>query len=471
MSLNKTKIGLPVFDRSFGGIYLGRPVLIIGRRKSGKSLVAAHLVGKTLQSGERVILFTDKRPDEVILDASSMNIDLSAAITSGQFIMISYSTINQGGDGKYTALPFPQALNELREMVNAKHVAYVIFDTIVPWVAVSPVSEMPKHVEHFINALNEMELTTLLLLPEAASASARKLSDNLGELCPIIMGLEARNNNTEYIVKVVKYQGGNKMKLPTEFDLDLVPGVGLAKSLPVPNEQPAMSTTTDLTATLSYTPQPKKRNYKPFVTQGGPADFSAPVPQDAESAQKTDTRSATEDLKTTVSSPGNDSSQSQKQSSQTTSAPQQASKKRYGFAPLVNSQASDFSAVSRQFGGQSESTPKPAPVQQTAPKTDSATNNRYQPTDTKPSSISFKAALEAAAASKKPPVPQPTVSATPVSEKKGISFASAMPFSQHKEGGTGPANASEARASQIHKEASADSATNQPKIKFSNIIR
>ena len=66
MSPNTTRLGIGPFDRAFGGIYLQRPTVLCGRRRSGKFIVASQLIVKTLLAGERILLFTAKQPEEIL---------------------------------------------------------------------------------------------------------------------------------------------------------------------------------------------------------------------------------------------------------------------------------------------------------------------------------------------------------------------------------------------------------------------
>lgn len=272
MSLNTTKIGLSVLDRAFGGIYLHRPTLICGRNKSGKSVIATHLAMKTLQSGECVVFFTDKTPEEVMSNADTAQVDLTKAISSGQLLLLPYATMKREGNNRYSPLPFPEALNELKELVRARHVSYVIFDTIVPWVATLPIEEMPDRIERLISEFNEMELTTLLLLPEPASTASRKLAENLRELCPINMEIESLNFGAEFVLRVTKYQGGNRAKLPLEFNLDLIPGVGF-EQVSTNDRTSVKNRVIEEEVTATILPNKRKRSYKPFLSQGL-SDFS-----------------------------------------------------------------------------------------------------------------------------------------------------------------------------------------------------
>ena len=133
-----TKLGISVFDQAFGGIYMHRPTIICGRRKSGKFVVATQLMVKTLLVGDRIILFTAKNPEEVIRAVSNDLLDLGEAVENGQLLICPYSSMRRSGTDPYAPLPFPQALEELTALVKDNDVSYAIFDSIVPWTSIQP---------------------------------------------------------------------------------------------------------------------------------------------------------------------------------------------------------------------------------------------------------------------------------------------------------------------------------------------
>ena len=243
-----TKLGITVFDQAFGGIYLHRPTILCGRRKSGKFVVATQLLVKTLRAGENVVLFTAKNPEEVIRAVPEEIIDLGEAVENGQFLICPYSGMQRSGAGPYAPLPFPQALDELSTLVKDNGVTYAIFDSVVPWTAIQPLEAMQEHVDTFFSTLDVLALTSLLLLPEPASAAALSLATILREVCPINIEISAKNFGAEFTMQVTKYQGmpGGVKKLPQKFSLDLTPGVGFDSP-----DAPKAKTLSDLEAFAS----------------------------------------------------------------------------------------------------------------------------------------------------------------------------------------------------------------------------
>ena len=226
MALNTTKTGIEVLDRDFGGIYLHHPTILCGRRNSGKFVFASQFLVKTLRIGERVIVFTYKRPEDVIASISSDNIDINDAVSTGQLIICPYSSMRPDSSDRNAPLPLPDVLDELTTIVKENGVSYAIFDTVVPWTAIESLEAMPDHVSKFISTLSALGLTSLLILPDPASPAAQSLSTALREQCPINIELEARNFGANFIVRVTKFQGMAQMKLPIEYKLDILPEEG-----------------------------------------------------------------------------------------------------------------------------------------------------------------------------------------------------------------------------------------------------
>ncbi len=276
-----TKLGITVFDQAFGGIYMHRPTIICGRRKSGKFVVATQLMVKTLLVGDRIILFTAKNPEEVIRAVPSDLLDLGEAVENGQLLICPYSNMQRSGTGPYAPLPFPQAFEELTSLVKNNGISYAIFDSIVPWTAIHPLEAMQEHVDTFFSTLDSLGLTSLLLLPEPASAASLSLATILREVCPINIEISAKNFGAEFTLQVTKYQGlpGAVRKLPHKFALDLTPGVGFDSA-----DAPKAKTISDLEAYASHSraeeaQKPKNAPaFRPFLAGNLTSFTDAAVP-------------------------------------------------------------------------------------------------------------------------------------------------------------------------------------------------
>ena len=236
MQILKIKLGLPFFDQDFGGVYANMPTLIKGPAKSGKSLLAVHFADNQIKSGECVTFLTQRNPESLLLDARGMGVDFHEALRSEQLRLLPYKSLVETDPtappkpwNPYDPLPMPGILEDFKNEMRESDCHFVIFDTVVPWLAVTPVENMPPTVGHFIETLGKLGLTSILLLPEPDSPAARQLVDKLEELCPIVIHQEERRD-ARFSMSVVKYQGNSSQPLPRDYRVEFVPGVGFSSN-------------------------------------------------------------------------------------------------------------------------------------------------------------------------------------------------------------------------------------------------
>ena len=167
MTIEKTKLGLPVLDDAVGGVYFNLPTLVQGRRGSGKTILAAHFADKVLRTGERLLFFCESAPEAVLLDARTAGFDFETPAASGQLVIVPVRTAFEAGrDG---AFPFAEALRELRSLASRASASFAVFSSVVPWLAAQPTDAMPARVESFLSALSASSLPSLLLVHQPAS--------------------------------------------------------------------------------------------------------------------------------------------------------------------------------------------------------------------------------------------------------------------------------------------------------------
>lgn len=226
MTPTKISLGVKPFDCAFGGIYHRRATLLRGKKHSGKSFLAAKFIQARILSGEKVLLFTDRSPEDAILDGKTANADFGGAVSSGQLVIVSYRAMPHTGPfAPFRFLPFPEAGEELGSLAKNHSASFAVFDTFVPWTAIDPPGEMALHLEHVDALLKSLDLTSLALLPMPGSASAKELSDRLEEMFPIVLET-SRGEIDGRELGIVKYQGNADPSAPRKISLDKDDGPG-----------------------------------------------------------------------------------------------------------------------------------------------------------------------------------------------------------------------------------------------------
>lgn len=114
----KIKTGFNFLDQKWGGIYKGGNYLIIGSRKTGKSILALNIIEHIVQENLFTLLLTSERNKSLEIKASSIYFDIEEAIKKGNLLVERISS-------KFTNL------DELLKFIEEKEPSFLIFDEIV----------------------------------------------------------------------------------------------------------------------------------------------------------------------------------------------------------------------------------------------------------------------------------------------------------------------------------------------------
>ncbi len=277
MSFRKTKLGIAPFDKAFGGIYLGHATLLWGARASRKEFLAAQFAAKILLSGERLCVMADDNPENFLLDVESFGFDAQPAIESGQLVLLNAlggiaSGATPGTSAMGPLLPFPKALEELRELAITRSIQYFFFHSVLPWVATLPSSDIHARVDTFVSALEGSSLTSLLLLPRPASPVATTLRDELAERCPIVLEM-ITDAEAGHHLHVSKYRGATRTSLPADIPLAIRPEKGFVSPDTAQKSSPRLSDDSPARPAKHF------RSLIPAATPAAPAP-GTPAPKD-----------------------------------------------------------------------------------------------------------------------------------------------------------------------------------------------
>lgn len=278
MMIDKTKLGVEFFDETFGGVYRGRTVLCYGRRESGKTVAAARFLHQAFRDGDRGLLLTDWQANDSLIVAEAVGAPFSHMVREGNLTILEYSSIVPGCDmGGASPLP-PSAFVELQKIIVSRSIRRVVFDTVVPWLAIHPVSKMPGHVYSFIHALERLNVTVLITLPWPASTPAFMLKNRLEDLCPVVFTIQKDASTGDSFFKVSKYLGDSLSgATPTAFRVGGVQkAVSMeASDIPAPAVRaPAAAASAPAPAS---TPSPPTPSPPPVQEDRGPINFSSVV--------------------------------------------------------------------------------------------------------------------------------------------------------------------------------------------------
>lgn len=224
--IDKVGLGVEFFDAKYGGIYRNRPVLCMGRMGSGKNILSYHFVSQGLRTGDKVLLLSNIMAKDVVILGESYMMPFSTAVQRGQLIILENAKLlNSDESTSSNVMLPPEAFMELQDIIESQSVARIVLDSVVPWLAIQPVSRLTEHVYSFSHALERLRVTSFLTMPKPVSAAAFSLKKLMEDLCPVSLTLDHENgaNRSFMVSKYIGEMQGIAQTLP----IDIVKGQGI----------------------------------------------------------------------------------------------------------------------------------------------------------------------------------------------------------------------------------------------------
>jgi KaiC/GvpD/RAD55 family RecA-like ATPase len=234
-----TKIGLGVsfFDTRFGGVYRGRQVLCIGRNGSGKSLLSYHFSNQGLLDGDKVLLLSGTLAKDVVILGESYGMHFANAVQTEQLMLLEYAGF-LGAEESISSnimLP-PEAFVELQGIIESHSISRVVLDSVLPWVAIQPITRLTEHIYSFIHALDRLGVTTLMTLPKPLSNASFALKKQVEDIVPVVVTMDHQNGSNRTL-RVSKYMG-EAQGISQPIPIMIAPGKGLVLETEQSKEQP-----------------------------------------------------------------------------------------------------------------------------------------------------------------------------------------------------------------------------------------
>ncbi len=225
---DKTPIGLDFVDTRYGGAFRGRPLLVTGPSRSGKTAAGYHFLHKGLRLRERCLLLTARSSADIVVEADSMGLGFSEAARLGDLILLEYADDVPGRHSEVEITLPPDSFTQLAKVISEQAVARLVLDTCLPWVAVKSPARLEEHVFSFVRSLDRMGVTSLLTMPKAASLASSKLYKLMEAQVPISMTLDTGREDGAKILIMNKYLGMDD-KVGLEIPYEIKSGTGIVE--------------------------------------------------------------------------------------------------------------------------------------------------------------------------------------------------------------------------------------------------
>jgi len=188
--INLLKTGLSIVDENWGGFYRGGTYLLIGPRKSGRTLMGLQYAMEGAKNKEVCLYFTNMRPKDLMIHAASIDLDLQTLMNQNLIIVVRVSPPAEVYNAPNPDDFLVEYLNDIVTVVNQYHPDRLIFDELTPFVGFENLGLLQQYYLSIIESIEEKNVTSFFVLAEPATSFAQMIVDTCAQYSTAIVYLQ-----------------------------------------------------------------------------------------------------------------------------------------------------------------------------------------------------------------------------------------------------------------------------------------
>lgn len=189
-SVRRIPSGFTFIDQNWGGIYRGGSYLLIGPRKSGRTLIGLQFALEAAKSNEVCLYFTLMRPKDLMIQAASLNFDIQTYMNQNLIIVVRVAAPNDVYEMYNPDDYLVEYLNDIVTVVEQYHPTRIIFDELTPFVGFRNLEYLKDAFLHTLETIEDRDITSLFIISEPATEKAQSIVDGLSQYVTALISLK-----------------------------------------------------------------------------------------------------------------------------------------------------------------------------------------------------------------------------------------------------------------------------------------
>lgn len=171
--------GIPLVDNAWGGFYRGGTYLLIGARKTGKTLLGLQYAMECARQKEVCLYFTSMRPKDLMIQAASIDFDLQHYMNQNLIIVVRVAPPSDLYEVNNPDEFLVEYMNDIITVVNQYQPNKIVFDELTPFIGFYNIGLLQQSFARTCEEIEEAGITSLFLLGDPATAGAQTIVDSL----------------------------------------------------------------------------------------------------------------------------------------------------------------------------------------------------------------------------------------------------------------------------------------------------
>lgn len=230
--------GISLVDKKWGGLYRGGTYLLMGPRKSGRTLMALQYALECAKQKEVCLFFTSIRPKDLMIMAASIDFDLQYYMNKNLIIVIRVAPPTELYDDANKDEFLVEYLNDIITVVDQHRPNKIVFDELTQFIGFSDLERLNQVFRQTTEIIEEADITSLYILGQPAAPSSRAIVDTLSLSATGIISLDkaediegADKNKTDGgTITIIPNVGHTEGKFTSQYFIEPYRGVTIEKT-------------------------------------------------------------------------------------------------------------------------------------------------------------------------------------------------------------------------------------------------
>ncbi|HRN25328.1 MAG: hypothetical protein IT276_12245 [Ignavibacteriaceae bacterium] len=228
-SVQLFRSGIPIVDSAWGGFYHGGTYLLVGEKKSGKTLLSLQYAVEAAKNKQVCLYFTNSRPKDLMIHAASIDIDLENYINQNTIIVVRVAQPTETTEFKSRDEFLNDYLHDIISVINQYNPARIIFDELTPYVEYENLNNLREAFGSMVETIEDMGITSLLILREPAAQSSKMIFNVLNSFATGIIQLhkseESEDQQQPGVIDITPNIGHTEGKFKANYFIEPYKGI------------------------------------------------------------------------------------------------------------------------------------------------------------------------------------------------------------------------------------------------------
>lgn len=207
-SIQLVPSGISIADSAWGGFYRGGTYLLIGPRKSGRTLLSLQFAMECAKQKEVCLYFTNMRPKDLMIQAASIDFDLQHYMNQNLIIVVKVAPPAELAEFKNRDELLIEYLRDIVTVVEQYQPGKIVFDELTPFIGFENLALLEETFLETTEKIEDNGITSLFVIGEPAAPASRLILDSLNLASTGVIRLQKQTNSFD------RTKGGSISILP-----------------------------------------------------------------------------------------------------------------------------------------------------------------------------------------------------------------------------------------------------------------